>query len=179
MEPECVPDAEVVDVIFDFKHIDIWLMLHDSLQKDGGRSRKVLIHQMKEFMKKDRAQHTILPLSKFGLMQITRQRVRPEVRINTAEVCPTCEGSGKINPTVLLTDDIERDLVFILQSRPKSKIKLTVHPFVEAYLKKGIPSQQHKWWLKHQKWIGIKSAADLPVNKYIFYDENDDEIRLN
>ena len=141
--------------------------------------RKVLMQQMKEYMQKDRAQHTILPLSKFGLMQITRQRVRPEVRINTAEVCPTCEGSGKINPTVLLTDDIERDLVFILQSRPKSKIRITVHPFVEAYLKKGLPSQQHKWWLKHQKWIGIKSVPDLPVNKYIFYDENDDEIRLN
>jgi ribonuclease G len=155
------------------------IIIIDFIDMKNNDHRKVLIQQMKEFMQKDRAQHTILPLSKFGLMQITRQRVRPEVRINTAEVCPTCEGSGKINPTVLLTDDIERDLVFILQSRPKSKIKITVHPFVEAYLKKGLPSQQHRWWLKHQKWIGIKSAADLPVNKYIFYDENDDEIRLN
>ena len=75
-------------------------------------------------MKKDRAQHTILPLSKFGLMQITRQRVRPEVKINTAEVCPSCNGTGKINPSILLVDDIQRDLDFILQSRPNSKIQL-------------------------------------------------------
>lgn len=155
------------------------IIIIDFIDMKNNEHRKELIQQMKDFMKKDRAQHTILPLSKFGLMQITRQRVRPEVRINTAEVCPTCEGSGKINPTVLLSDDIERDLVFILQSRPKSKIKISVHPFVEAFLKKGFPSLQHKWWMKHQKWIAIKAVSDIPVNKYIFYDENDDEIRLN
>ena len=81
--------------------------------------KKELQNVMKNFMVKDRAQHTILPLSKFGLMQITRQRVRPELKINTAEICPSCNGTGKVQPTVLLTDDIDRDLDFILLSRPK------------------------------------------------------------
>ena len=64
----------------------------------------------KDFMMKDRSQHTILPLSKFGLMQITRERARPEVAVDTSEICPSCGGTGKVNATILLTDDIERDL---------------------------------------------------------------------
>jgi ribonuclease G len=112
-------------------------------------------------------------------MQITRQRVRPEVKINTAEVCPTCNGTGKINPSILLTDDIERDLTFIAQSRPKSKVKLTVHPYVEAFLKKGLPSMQMRWLLKFHKWIRLESDNDFHLTRYRFYDENEDEIRLN
>ena len=99
----------------------------------AAEDRKMVFDKMKEVMKNDRSRHTILPLSKFGLMQITRQSVRPEVKINTAEVCSVCEGSGKVNATILLTDDIERDLEFIIQSRPKSKILLKVHPYVSSY----------------------------------------------
>ena len=129
-------------------------------------------------MEKDRAQHTVLPLSKFGLMQITRQRARPEVKINTSEVCPACDGSGKVNSTILVTDDIERDLEFIMQSRPKSKIKLRLHPFIAAFLKKGLPSMQMRWYLKYHKWIRIAPDIEYPMLRYTFFDENDDEIRL-
>jgi ribonuclease G len=141
--------------------------------------RKELLKAVRIHMKKDRAQHTILPLSKFGLMQITRQRVRPEVNIDTAEVCPTCEGTGKINASILVTDEIERDLNFIVQSRPKSKIKLQVHPFIDAYLRKGWKSMQMKWYMKFYKWVKISSNNDFHLTQYKFYDENDDEIRLN
>jgi ribonuclease G len=140
--------------------------------------KRELINKMREFMKKDRAQHTILPLSKFGLMQITRQRVRPEVKINTAEVCPTCNGTGEINASILLTDDIQRDLEFIIQSRPNSKINLHVHPYIFAYLKKGFPSMQMKWYKKYFKWIKLVDSPDFQLNQYKFYDGNNDEIRL-
>jgi len=140
--------------------------------------KRILIKKMREFMNKDRAQHTILPLSKFGLMQITRQRVRPEVKINTAEVCPTCNGTGKINASILLTDDIQRDLEFIIQSRPNSKISLNVHPYIFAYLKKGVPSIQMRWYMKFFKWIKITDSPDFQLNQYKFYDGNNDEIRL-
>jgi ribonuclease G len=140
--------------------------------------KRILIKKMREFMKKDRAQHTILPLSKFGLMQITRQRVRPEVKINTAEVCPSCNGTGKINPSILLTDEIDRDLEFILQSRPNSKINLKVHPYIFAYLKRGINSIQMKWYFKYFKWIKIAENSDFQLNEYKFYDGNNDEIRM-
>lgn len=131
-------------------------------------------------MRKDRSQHTILPLSKFGLMQITRERARPEVVVDTAEVCPTCGGTGKVNATILLTDDIERDLEFIMQSRPKSPLILLVHPYLEAYLKKGLwKSRQVKWFFRYNKWIRIRPNADYQLTDYRFFDGNDDEIRLN
>ena len=155
------------------------IIIIDFIDMRNTEHKKELLRAMRTAMKKDRAQHTILPLSKFGLMQITRQRVRPEVKKNTAEVCPTCNGTGKINASILLTDDIERDMTFIAQSRPKSKVKLVVHPYVEAFLKKGIMSLQMKWFWKFHKWIRIEVDNDFHLKQYQFFDENEDEIRLN
>lgn len=155
------------------------IIIVDFIDMRNKDNKVELMRSMRQFMKKDRAQHTILPLSKFGLMQITRQRTRPEVKINTAEQCPSCEGTGQVNPTVLITDDIDRDLHFILQSRPKSDLVIKVHPFVEAYLKKGFKSIQVKWFLKLYKWIKIVPDPDYALTKYQFYDGNEDEIRLN
>lgn len=155
------------------------IIIVDFIDMRNKDHKRELIKAMRRFMKKDRAQHTVLPLSKFGLMQITRQRVRPEVKINTAEVCPTCKGTGKINASILLIDDIERDLNFIIQSRPKSKLKLEVHPYIAAYLKRGLPSKQMQWFTEHLKWVRIQSNADNHLTEYRFYDSNEDEIRLN
>ncbi len=155
------------------------IIIVDFIDMKKAEHKRELLKAMRQAMKKDRAQHTILPLSKFGLMQITRQRVRPEVKINTAEVCPTCNGTGKINASILIADEIERDLTFILQSRPKSKVKLLAHPFIEAFLKKGWPSIQMNWFRKYLKWVRIQPNSDFHLTKYRFYDENDDEIRLN
>jgi ribonuclease G len=155
------------------------LIVVDFIDMRKHENRKKLFATLKEHMAKDRAQHTILPVSKFGLVQITRQRVRPAVKISTSESCPACNGTGKVNATILVTDEVERDLEFILQSRPKTKLKLELHPFIEAYLKKGLPSTQMKWYLKYGKWVKIKPNTDLPLMDYHFYDGNDDEIRLN
>lgn len=155
------------------------IIIVDFIDMKNNEHKRELIQSMKHFMKKDRAQHTILPLSKFGLMQITRQRVRPEVKINTAEVCPTCNGSGKINASILLVDDIERDLNFIIQSQIKSKIKVQVHPYVEAFLRKGFPNVQMKWYMKYQKWIRIQPNNSFHLTQYRFFDDNEDEIRLS
>lgn len=155
------------------------IIIVDFIDMRNADHRRQLVKAMKDHMKKDRAQHTILPLSKFGLMQITRQRVRPEVKINTAEECPTCKGSGKINPSILLTDSIERDLEFIVQSRPHSKLHLEVHPYVDAFLKKGFINMQRRWAFKYSKWIRITNNGDFHLNEYRFFDGNEDEIRLN
>lgn len=155
------------------------LIIIDFIDMRSQQNRSRLLREMRQFMRKDRAQHTILPLSKFGLMQITRQRVKPEVKINTAETCPTCDGTGKVNPTILLTDDIDRDLEFILSSRPKAHVTLVTHPYVYTYLKHGIPNQQLKWYMKHMRWIHVKENSDFAVTTYRFYDKNNDEIRLN
>ncbi|MFT4664077.1 MAG: ribonuclease G [Polaribacter sp.] len=155
------------------------IIIIDFIDMRNPEHKRQLVKAMRDAMRRDRAQHTILPLSKFGLMQITRQRVRPEVKINTAEVCPSCEGSGKINPSILLTDNIERDLEYILQSRPNSKIQLHVHPYIYAFMKQGLPSMQMRWFTKYFKWIKIFSKGNYQVMQYTFFDDNEDEIRLS
>lgn len=154
------------------------IIIVDFIDMRDAEHRKKLLTAMRKFMKPDRAQHTVLPLSKFGLMQITRQRVRPEVKITTAEKCPTCNGTGKINASILLTDDIERDLNIIMAARPKAKLKLKVHPYVAAFLRKGLPSQQMKWYMSHYRWVQIVPDNDFPLTTYKWYDGKDDEIRL-
>lgn len=155
------------------------IIIIDFIDMRRSEHKSKLLEAMRNYMKSDRAQHTILPLSKFGLMQITRQRVRPEVKINTAEQCPTCGGTGKVNATVLIVDDIERDLEYIISSRPKAKIQLQVHPYIHAFLTHGFPSRRMKWYFKFHKWIQIVPNGDMELTTYKFYDGSSDEIRLN
>ncbi len=154
------------------------LIVVDFIDMKNVAHKADLLKAMQDFMLKDRAQHTILPLSKFGLMQITRQRVRPEIEINTSELCPSCNGSGKINSSALLIDDIERDLEFVLDLRAKTKMTLHVNPYIASYFREGFPSRRMRWALKYQRWIYIKAESEYPLTEYRFFDENDDEIRL-
>ncbi len=155
------------------------IVIIDFIDMRNPENKAKLVKALKRFMESDRAQHTVLPLTKFGLMQITRQRTRPEVKISTAEICPTCEGSGKITPSLLITDDVERSLIHIFNARPKSKILLEAHPFVIAYIKEGWPSLRMKWYRKHQKWIKLKANSNFGLNEFKFFDQNMDEIRIS
>lgn len=154
------------------------LIVIDFIDMKSAEHRQLLHKEMRKFMEGDRAQHTILPLSKFGLMQITRQRVRPALKLSTAETCPSCNGTGEVNPTELVTDEIERDLVNLLNSLPKAKLVLHVHPFVEAYLSKGFPNHQMRWLWRHQTWLRLVSRDDLGLTEYTFFDQRGEEIRL-
>lgn len=154
------------------------LIIIDFIDMKNADHRKELLHEMRNFMKKDRAQHTILPLSKFGLMQITRQRTGPVIKIDTSESCPSCNGSGKVQSSLIVTDEIERDLEFVMQSHPKLKLSLKVHPYIEAYLKKGFPSKRMSWWLKFGRNVKVEGSYNFSLLDYKFFDGNDDEIRL-
>jgi len=154
------------------------LIVIDFIDLKSSEDRQRLHQEMKRFMQSDRAQHTILPLSKFGLMQITRQRVRPAIKLSTAEVCPACRGTGEVNPTKLVIDKIEEDLVNLLISRPKSKLSVRVHPFVQAFLTKGIPTMQMRWLWRHQSWLRIETDDTLGLTDYVFEDHRGEEIRM-
>ena len=154
------------------------IIIIDFIDMKNPENKVALFNAMRDYMKNDRAQHTILPLSKFGLMQITRQRVRPEIKIDTTESCAVCGGTGKTLPSVLATDNIERDLHYILQTNGDTKLTLVTHPYVKAFLTQGFPSIQMRWWLKYRKWIKVNSNYDYDLFKYTFIDGNQDEIRL-
>jgi ribonuclease G len=154
------------------------LIIIDFIDMRTPENKTSLFNKMRDFMESDRAQHTILPLSKFGLMQITRQRTRPEVNIDTRELCPSCQGTGKVNPSILVIDNIQRDIEYILNSRSKISIKLHVNEFVYSYLKSGFPSIQMKWYGKYSKWVKLYKSQKFHLFEYKFYDESDDEILL-
>jgi ribonuclease G len=155
------------------------LIVVDFIDMKSNEGRNELYRKMKEFMENDRAQHTVLPLSKFGLMQITRQRVRPTIHIDTLETCGLCKGTGKAVAAILVIDNIKRDLDFILQNRPGTKLSLKAHPFVTSYLTKGFINAQWQWFWKYKKWFKITEDIELDIFTYIFYDHNGDEIRLD
>ncbi|RIH64824.1 Rne/Rng family ribonuclease [Mariniphaga sediminis] len=140
--------------------------------------RQKVYEHMKEIMSNDRTKHNILPLSKFCLMQITRQRVRPEEIIETAEKCPTCNGSGKIMPTVLFVDDLDGKVKYILKDLNKKKLLVTVHPYIAAYLNKGFKSYRNRWFFQFFKWVRIEPNNSLSFLEYHFFDENMEEIIL-
>lgn len=142
-------------------------------------NKRKLMEKMEEFMAPDRAKHAVLPISKFGLMQITRQRMKPEVNINTQEVCPSCNGTGKISSTLLLEDEIEKDLSYVITHK-HSNLKLVVHPIMYAYLSKGWPwsSKIGKWRKKLKQKIKLEQDSNYHLTDYKFFDPHDEEIKL-
>jgi ribonuclease G len=141
-------------------------------------NKQQLYDKMKEMMANDRTKHNILPLSKFGLMQITRQRVRPEMNIVTDEKCPSCQGTGETKPTILFTDELERELSFIVDKIKTRRLILNVHPFVASYLKKGLFPICRKWNFKYKISLKIQPVTAYHMLEYHFYDHYDNEIDL-
>jgi ribonuclease G len=140
-------------------------------------NKKQLLDAMEALLKHDRAKHTILPISKFGLMQITRQRLRPELNIVTAEMCPSCKGSGIIGPSILLADEIEKDFQYLLNQGHKN-LSLQVNPIVKSYLTKGgiFSSIKWKWFWKYKVNVSIQADINAPLTQYIFIDKRTDDI---
>jgi len=152
------------------------IIVIDFIDMHEVENRHKVYLKMKEVMADDRTKHHILPLSKFCLMQITRQRVRPEEHVDTAEVCPACRGTGKITPTILFTDEIEGKVDYICSDLNHKKIVIQVHTFVEAYLKKGFFSVYRKWRWKYLKKIEITGVENMPLLEARFFDGNMEEI---
>ena len=142
------------------------IVVVDFIDMQSAENRTKLYERMKEAMAKDKTKHNILPLSKFGLMQITRQRVRPVMTIDTTEKCPTCGGSGKIQPSIQIPDMIEAAIKAQVSQNDK-KITVRCHPFIHSYLKKGFPSKIFKWRLKYGFFrLNVQPSAALGIVDY-------------
>jgi ribonuclease G len=152
------------------------IIVVDFIDMHKGDNRQILHEKMKNLMAADRAKHTILPLSKFGLMQITRQRVRPEAIAEVTETCPACGGTGTITPTILLDQQIENQIAYFVTDKGLNFIKLRVNPFVSAFLRKGFPSRRMKWMLKYHCRIKIISDQSTGIVETKFFDKADNEL---
>jgi ribonuclease G len=153
------------------------IIVIDFIDMLQSANRNALYEKMKFLMESDPAKHTILPLSKFGLMEITRQRVRPETDIDTVEKCPSCSGTGEIQSSIILVDEIENNLKYILKENPSLKeITLKVHPYLASHLTKNIFSIRYKWAKKNKISLKVKSVTSYAMLEYRFVDLNDRDI---
>ena len=154
------------------------IIVIDFIDMSKGEHRTALYEHMKEVMANDRARHNILPLSKFGLMQITRQRVRPAMNITTSETCPSCFGKGEIQPSLLFTDKLEEKVEYLCNGLQIKKFTMYVHPFVEAYLKKGLLSLYFKWRKKFGRGVKVVADQSMAYLEYKVVDSSGKEIDL-
>lgn len=154
------------------------IIVIDYIDMNKAEHRQKLYDHMRELMANDRARHNILPLSKFGLMQITRQRVRPAMDIVTAEDCPSCYGKGKVQPSLLFTDVLKEKVAYLTGDLRQSGFILYVHPFVDAYLKKGIISMYRRWRMEYGNKFRVMPDQSLAYLQYRVVDKNGEEIDL-
>ena len=154
------------------------IIVIDFIDMAKAEHRQQLYEHMREVMQNDRARHNILPLSKFGLMQITRQRVRPALDIVTAETCPSCYGKGEVQPSLLFTDTLKEKLHYLIDDLKVTDFIMYVHPFVDAYLKKGLLSPYRKWRMELGRRFKILPDQSLAYLQYRVIDKNHNEVDI-
>ncbi|MFN7690867.1 MAG: ribonuclease E/G [Bacteroidota bacterium] len=154
------------------------IIVVDFIDMGSAENRAALFQKIKEEMKSDRARHQVLPPTKFGLVQITRQRVRPEMNIQTLEKCPACKGSGEVSSTVLLSDEVENNLRYIIKEQNEKSIELHTNPYLAAYFTKGLFSFRWKWFLKYKKWIKVLPVSSYHILEYRFFTSGQEEIKI-
>lgn len=154
------------------------IIVIDFIDMMQPENRQLLYERMTQNMQNDRSRHNILPLSKFCLMQITRQRVRPVLNIDVDEDCPCCFGTGKAKPSILFTDTLEEKIKMLVGKLNIKKFAIHVHPYVAAYINQGFISLKRKWQLNYGLGISIIPNQNLALLQYVVYDKNGQEIDL-
>lgn len=149
------------------------IVIVDFIDMDNQDHKNSLFKYMTELMQDDRAKHNVLPLTKFGLMQITRQRIRPVTQIDTTEVCPVCHGTGKIAPSLVIDEELERKIAYHTENGVKSFI-LKTGPILGSYISRGFNSFLRKWRRKYKCKIKHEEVQDFSVLQYEFYNEDGD-----
>ena len=153
------------------------IVIVDFIDMETNEHRNALYKKMQELMETDRAKHNVLPLTKFGLMQITRQRVRPATEINTTEVCPVCNGTGKIASSVVIDEAIERRLTYYVNEKKYTNLVLKVSPILGAYLTRGLFSSiLGRWKKKYKCKLELVEVTDFTVLQNEFYNEKGDKL---
>ncbi len=153
------------------------IIVVDFIDLKSANHRKELLDSLELAMKPDRSKHNVLPMSKFGLIQITRERVRPEMNINTSELCPSCNGTGVVVSSMLLGDNIEEKLCYIWDTQNIKKLTLKVNPIIEAYLTKGmLRSVRWSWYFKYKKWVKVVADPQYHLTDFSIFNDFGDEL---
>ena len=153
------------------------IVIVDFIDMESNDHKNALFKHMQELMENDRAKHNVLPLTKFGLMQITRQRIRPVTEINTMEQCPLCHGTGKIHSSVVIDEEIERKIAYYVIEKGYKVLTLKTSPILGAYLKRGLFNSYLSKWRKHYKVkLDIEEITDFSVLQNEMYNEKGEKL---
>lgn len=156
------------------------IIVVDFIDMRSAEHKRLLHKTLKDEMgKTDRAKHTVLPLTKFGLMQITRERVRPQMNIATKEVCPTCNGTGTITASILVSDIIEKNIEHLLVKQNEKHLVLALHPYLFSYFTAGVISRRTRWFFKYKRWVELVQDTSLGVTECKYLNKDGEEIELN
>ena len=155
------------------------IIVVDFIDMRSAENKKTIFKTIKDEMDaNDRAKHTVLPLSKFGLMQITRERVRPQMNIATKELCPTCNGTGKITASILVSDQVEKHIDHLLVKQNEKDLVLALHPYLHAYFTAGFISQRMRWYFKYKRWVNLITDSSLAITEFKFLNRDGEEIEV-
>ena len=150
----------------------------DFIDMGKAANRTQLFLEFSKMMRNDKAKHTILQPNKFGIVQLTRQRVKQATIIETSETCPSCQGTGQVKPIILIEEELNNTIDFLINKQHESNITIVMHSYLHAYLTKGIISKQVKWFFKYHKWVKLKVDQDYHILKYKFLNKDKEEIVL-
>ena len=143
------------------------IIVIDFIDMKDPKKKAALHTALRDAMAKDRARHNILPMSKFGLVQLTRERVRPAIEIATSEICSTCLGSGRVDSSVQLLGKIENEVTYLWDNMNQKGITLRANALITHYFKAGMPSIRMKWWLRTKRWLKLETDPNLPLTGYV------------
>ena len=153
------------------------IVIVDFIDMENIEHRNNLHKYMQDLMEADRAKHNVLPLTKFGLMQITRQRIRPVTEINTMEQCPVCHGTGKIQSSVVIDEEIERRISYFVIEKGLRNITIKTSPILGAYLKRGFfNSYLAKWRKRYKIKLNIEEVTDFTVLQHEMFNEKGEKL---
>lgn len=144
------------------------IVVVDYIDMKKSEHKQKVYQKLKEGLKADRAKTHVLPLTRIGLMQITRERVRPAVNVVNTETCPSCQGSGKTGPTISTPGQIELKLQHLVKKKNKDYLNLFIHPYLYAYFTQGLFSRRLQWLFRHKRWVSLISDSSLPITDYRF-----------
>lgn len=142
------------------------LIAIDFIDMRSHANQKAVYERMKELMRADKAQHSILPVSRFGIMEITRERVKPAIEIESNETCPVCKGTGETRPSILIIDEIETAINYISSELKERYVKIRVHPFIRTHLIHGLFSIRIKWMIKYKLWISVSASQSIQLIEF-------------
>jgi len=142
------------------------IIVVDFIDLRDDKNRKKIYDELKKEFKKDRAKTNVIGMSDFGLVQITRQRIRPSVVNSVSKVCPTCGGSGSVVSQDTIVTDIESWISKFKYSTEYRAVDIYINPYLRSYLTRGVFSLRFKWMMKYKLKISFVPDETISLNEF-------------